>query len=525
MAKRNKQLKPAAPAMPQQLAKTSPAQQALKLVPTADASREYVSGGEFQVSGGARSLPFSADDVTKQVGADVYERMMTDAEVKSDYLVLRDSVLCGGMAISVPVSVEDADYDLAVEIADSLARSLNNLTRPFRETMEMLFEALIVGNKVAEKTYKLDGDGADKGRFVHASIKVKPRNSVAFVVDDYMEVVGFVYLDPRGRSTPAFSSFISANTHVLPRSKFVIATNDPHDEDPRGRSEFRAAYNPWNMKVQIYIEYLRYLLQFAMASVIGYTAPDANPVDYRNEAGQLVQDADGNPLQLEPEEAMLLQLLRLRNGTAGAFPYGSKIEPLQVGENGANFIEAFAFFDRQISKAITGQTLATQQGEHQARAAASTHLDVMEKRVHRLKTWIADIVKRDIAAQFVSINWGDAVAEKLTPNISFGETQESDWAAELTASAKAAGVKGWLSQSQKQWLAVHRLSLPAMQPGEEIEQPDAETMPAGNSGADSTDLEDATDEAADTTDEATEDATALQRLRPSKRSTNYIRLT
>jgi hypothetical protein len=67
----------------------------------ADLRREYVAGGALGWYGPyVRSLPWTIDDVTRDFGDDLYERMLYDAQVAACVQVLKASVLESGMVLT-----------------------------------------------------------------------------------------------------------------------------------------------------------------------------------------------------------------------------------------------------------------------------------------------------------------------------------------------------------------------------------------------------------------------------------------
>jgi hypothetical protein len=318
-----------------------------------------------------------------------------------------------------------------------------------------MMDAMPLGYKVAEKIYEVRD-----GQLWLTALRPKPRRTTAFVVDAYLNVVGLLVALPN-RLLPLTSAVVGEPQdvpHFLPRSKFGALTFRPANGDPRGRSILRPIYNVWWLKTQVWPEYLRYMAQFASPSLVGTTPEGATRYPKLAADGSVMVDEDGMPIYMEPEQAMLDALQALRSGTAAAFPHGSMVTPLEVRGEGAPFHLAIDLLDKQIAKGILGQTLATEQAAHQARAAAQTHQDVLGKLIQLLKGWMEQWLERDILFPLIEYNFGLSAARQFLPRVRLRDTEEQDFPSHAAAVAQLTSV-GYLEPSQ--FAAVDaRLGLP-----------------------------------------------------------------
>jgi Protein of unknown function (DUF935) len=251
------------------------------------------------------------------------------------------------------------------------------------------------------------------------------------VVDAYMNILGLLALVPgQAAGTSVVTQIVvepKEQANMLPRDKFAIFSNWPHDSDPRGTSLLRPAYRPWWDKQQMVPEYLRYLTQFASASIIA-TAPEGAQTP-----AALPATPDDMPLSVAQQIAKALS--DFRNGTFVVLPYGSTAKPIEVSGEGVPFIHAFDRFDNQISTAILHQTLATQEAKHDTRAAAQVHQDILALLVRMTKRAVARMLKQDVFYPLVKYNFGEAAAEQLTPNTNLSEVEAEDVSPRMTAVA------------------------------------------------------------------------------------------
>lgn len=398
-------------------------------------THEYVVNGYLSwYANATRSLPWGIDDLTADLGDDLYERMMRDPQIAACIQIWKASIIEDGAQL-VPAVTESADPEavIAQAICTAAQEMLDNLETAFDAALWNLMDAAPLGNKVAELVWRLD-ETPDGPRMNLRAMKCKPRRMTAFVVDRYNNVVG---LTAATKQNPAIlaagggRSFDVAPTDILPREKFAILTFRPVDDDPRGTSLLRAAYDPWFRKRQVLIEYVKYLGQFAGPSLIGKTPPDADDIPATDALGN--PDPTGTPTK--PEAALAATLAGFRNAVAIAVPFGTDITPIQSSGEGRAFLSALQHCDQQIVISILTQTLATMESEHQARAAAQVHEDVLETLIRQAKKALVRVIEHDILKNWMLYNWGPGLMH-LRPKVSLGSTEKRQQPAVMAAIAQ-----------------------------------------------------------------------------------------
>jgi len=384
--------------------------------------KEYVAGGGWGWYGGrtARTLPNAIDDIATDFGDDIYDRMMLDGQIAACVIVYKASILETGPAFtSVVTDQSDPEYDLAKEITDQAIRMIEDMEMSFNDTLWNLLDSCAFGNKVAEKVYQY-APAIKDGRQILTikSLKVKARRTVLFAVDTYLNVVGLlVAVPPNAEPVPGTTYFTQGQTSygLISPSKFIISTFRPKDSDPRGTSIIRPAYTPWWRKQQIIPEYLKYLSQFAGPSLVGIAAPDS----------ETVPDPSNPESTITPTQAMLTALEQFRNMTAIAVANGADVKPINMQGDGAAFRLGMAEANDEITKAILTQQLATDEGRHMARAAATVHQDVLDTLVRQGKLSEQDLIRNQLFKPWVALNWGEK-AVHLSPIADLGANEQRD---------------------------------------------------------------------------------------------------
>lgn len=394
-------------------------------VPGADPSREYVSGEpRLFVSRFVKSLPQYIDDVTRDFGSDLYDRMLNDAQVYSCVNILKVATLSDGYRVQPAIKDENhPDYEKAKFWADFCEYCVEHCERPFESFLYEMLDALAFGHKVAEQILEPTGYKNYAHWWTLKNLKVKPRGTYSFVTDAWTNIVGILGLVP-GMGAPVLVGHIVADpshlSNLLPIEKFVVFTFNPRDNDPRGRSILRPIYNPWWIKMQTWGEYLKFLAQFASPSLWATTPEGA--------VERIV-----NGVSVTPEETLNARLQDIRGGSTGAFPFGTMINAIPVNERGDAFNLAFTLFDKQIAKGTLGQTLATEEAEHMARAASSNHQDILDIGVRYVRKQLGAAIKHNLFRNLIRWNAGEETAKKFTPHLTFGsEAMHGDWTAEAS---------------------------------------------------------------------------------------------
>ena len=398
----------------------------------ASATQEYVAGSVSQAySGFLRSLSFAIDDVESDFGSDLYARMQFDPRVKGNLRLIKSAILSEELSLVPAVNDESEDgFAQAQDILTFCDRVLANLETPLEDVLRDMLDAVALGNQVAEQVYDQPTRGVDRGKLVLTKLKVKPRGTTAFVVDAFRNVVGLLAYIP-GVGFPVTTGGMIDPAHqanFLPREKFAVLTWEPKDGDPRGSSSLRSAYWPWQAKLQVAMAYLSYLAKFASPSVWATVGPES--------ASSTTINADGTLSDASPVQALYAQLLNFQNGSALALANGSAVGAVHVQGNGEAFLKAFDWFDAQITYGMLSQTLATGEGQHQARAAAAVHQDVLSLLIREGKNAVCRMVRRDILMPLVQYNFGEQCVS-LTPKATLGEVENRDVSTLVTALAAA----------------------------------------------------------------------------------------
>jgi hypothetical protein len=417
-----------------------------------DPSEQYVAGGYWAFGNYGRPLPWESDDIQADFGWDIYYRMLLDPQVRSAIDTLIFSIVGQGIHLQPAVDEDDPDYDAAVRQCEFFHDMLSRIPFVYQLTSGLI--AMALGYKIAEQVYEEIPAGEEfAGLWRLQVLKWRPQTSTAFVMDSYTNCIGLLGLIPGMSLSLQATSLITdveQIANLLPLEKFFVLSWQPQDDDPRGVSILRPAYAAWNDKSETAMRYKRYLAICAAGLVVGNTPPGADTMTLESldADGNPILDNTGQPTRITVSQAMLNNIVQMQDLSAAVFPAESQVRVLELGSNGDAYLAAMKYNDAQIDRAITGQTLATNDSEHQAKASSETHREVMSLRVSYGRMVVADAIRDQILRRLAKYNWGQA-AERLAPKVSLMENEKSDFSINAAAVAQLA-TSGYLDPRQYQ---------------------------------------------------------------------------
>ena len=443
-------------------------------------SREFVAAMPTTIDRRRmHQLPEGCDDVARQFGPRVYRAMLTDAAVRSSFDSLRLSILdCGVNLIpthKAPASArrpkpmlpkpepgahagmrEDGEsgptgltpeQSRAKDVAEFCERTLARFDAALGVAAIGLLDGMAFGVKVAETTLGPIESGPDKGMLGVASFRVKPDWAWRFQVDRAMNVTGIVTWDDE-----------SGSYLVIDPAKFSWFSWLPQDNDPRGTSVLRAAYDSWNQKIQHWTDYYKFLKRFASPGLVGVLPEnDREP--------KIDIDSDGNEVTdgttISPGQHMVKVLQCWQNGGVASVSFGSTLEVLEPKTSGESFLTAFDFFDRQICLAIQLQARTSLEAKHSSKADGDTAQDTKGLVVAYGRKVLAEAIRRMLRF-VVTANFGPEDAAEYTPKVELGKAEQQDKSL-LWGAAGTLFSSGYLGESQKEELDAE-IGLPPRDP-------------------------------------------------------------
>lgn len=379
------------------------------------------------------TLPSYCDDITRDLGEDIYKRMRTDSAVKAGLSTAKSLVLSEGLQwhpsfpappAENPTPEETEHFNRANETLKWLEAQMKWMAKPPNVRTYQMLSCLENGHSIAEIMLKVDN-----GLLVLDDLKPLDRRTVSMVVDETMTVVGIV--EARAINSgrlPGLGNPAVDGREMFPREKFAIFTHNPEDnDDPRGTSILREAYNPWYVKQTFWPGLGRGMGTLANGSLIAIAPPE--------DQGTATDDMG------EPEEAALGEditaiLEEWQNSSVATLPNGTEIQEVGGKDIASNYDGAFSIVNREIMLAILSQVRSNLEAEHGSKADSETGKNILDMQMSIIRQSIQGVWFKEVAYRIVALNFGDEFARLYTPIPLLGTGPQEDFA--KIASAVAA---------------------------------------------------------------------------------------
>lgn len=434
-----------------------------------DPTRETLGGGrstDATLDGLLTVLAMLVDDLDRNFDDTMVGRMLTDPAVAAPIAVLGLSLIEHPVTLAPArqpdptrpaTAAEAAEAAIGQAVAEFNRAALNNLAQPIEDVVQALSDYPAWGCQLAEIVYEpADGVPLGVGRgLTLRAIKPKPRDRWQFVVDDRWNVVGIL-----GWTAEA-DGWV-----VFPEAKFCWLSWWPKGGDPRGTRLVRPAYGPWSSKVRMSPEHLRHVGRFGSPMVHGMTSPDAYDA----------VEPEGTD-EVTPERKLFNALANWLTGQVLVTQPGETVELIESKGGADAFLGSLSYWDRQIVLSILLNARALLEAQHGSRADSESALKLVGLILGVMKRQVARMVAWRVLWRLNLMNFGRAVADRYTPEVSLGATEQED-VPRLLAGLTRAGyrfhpthlpiVDGWLGLQPR----------PAG-----TDDADDETGPAGGDGA------------------------------------------
>ena len=388
----------------------------------------WKDGEELAVGTGVANIrqvlgtPENPDKVVRKKGLRVFEDMeRTDAHYASVLQTRKLALLGKGYEID-PASDSPRD----IEVADFVRWNLTHMRGSFFQDLYEVLDALGKGFSLAELVYARVERGPWMGKVALKALKAKDQQYFGFATDDFDNILddGIVQnpavshgLRLANTLTDAQKDALKSTTGTnvnrrLPRDKFLHFVFNGRAENPYGRGLGGVCYwYSWFKTEGGFKFWLVFLEKFGSPTAVLQATEDAATVDLTKARTILAQLQQETGVYL-PKGFELDLVEATRGGQAG---YGDLVEKC----NG------------EISKAVLGQTLTTEQGDRGARSLGEVHTDIL----YSLLTFDAAALEAAIQEQVVEriVDFNYAVGDEGYPQFRIPIKQRKDRAVEMQA--------------------------------------------------------------------------------------------
>lgn len=296
----------------------------------------------------------------------VYDQMERDSMIQTALTLKKLGVLAAPYAI-VPADASEQ----AKRNADFVSAQFEAMVGSPRTILFAAMDAFCKGWSLQEMLW----EPRDGGLALSA---VKPKDPSQFGLE----------VDAFGNIERLKLEIAGETSRELPTERFVIFQNRAGYGSPKGRSDLDAAHRHWDAKSRLLDGWRQHLDRYAMPTVIG-----------KFESGLSEDDVS----------SMLTSLEQLGTSTAMTYSDAWQVDTLGGGkEPSAGFMEAIEFHNREIARAILGQTLTTDEGRRVGSLAlGKVHLQVLLLQLESLRRQLADTVMTEqVIRPMIELNFG-----------------------------------------------------------------------------------------------------------------------
>ena len=309
------------------------------------------------------------DDLVAGNGLDIYDKMMTDAQVRMAVNHKRFAVISSDWDI-LPASTSGSDR----EVAEFVRFCFNDMKGSLVQSVFGILNSLVHGYSISEMVFRPFETGPFAGKWGLEKVKPKHPEPYDFDIDPYGNITALWLTDENGKRSR------------LPMWKFIIYTYLPEFGRPWGRSDLRAVYKHWWSKDFLLKWWNIYLETFGAPTRVGKYPAGATSVTKQEDLKSVLRD--------------------IVNNTAITLPDDMDIEFI-TSSGDAGFEKAIEYHDRQIVKGILGQTLTSDEGNKSGSyALGNVHMETLEDYVTFLRRDIAEsVLQEQIIRRLVDFNF------------------------------------------------------------------------------------------------------------------------
>jgi phage gp29-like protein len=299
-------------------------------------------------------------------GLRVYDEMLDDPLVRSAITVKKLG------ALAVPWKLQpsgDARKDTFIETM--FAEMDGSPTGVLYDALD----AIAKGYSVMEKIYETDLTGFGPSVWIK---KVKPKDpaSFGFEVDEFLNINSLVLHVP------------GEGASELPPDKFIFYAYNRKYSQPYGESDLKSAYRHWRIKRALIEQWNAHLEKYASPAIVG-----------KFQRG----------LSEEEQAALLDSLDKVQRQSALIHPDDIEVSLLdgrRTAESG--YLEAIDYHNREIARAILGQTLTTDDSRRiGSLALGKVHLQVLIMQLNGLRQDVAErVMNEQIIRPVIDMNFG-----------------------------------------------------------------------------------------------------------------------
>ncbi len=371
---------------------------------------------------------------------DEYDKMRNDGQVKAALMVIKLPLLNADWSVE-PASDAAPDRMIAEFIEEDL---MNGMTVSWPDILRQALLMLDYGSMPFEKVWRLGEDG-----LVHLR-KLAPRmpKTVLFwLVDETGGLAGIKQMAP---STTKGLKIVD-----IPVEKLLVFVNDLEGSNFRGVSILRSAYKHHYFKDNLYKVQAIAIEKRAVGIDVGTLKGEARTEDRKKELESALMRLHAHEKQfmVEVDEQ---STYRLETGTGGRL-----LDPQ----------EAIEHHDLRIVRSMIAEFVAMGAGSTGSLAMHRDKTSYLLLALGGIANYICETVSKHLIRQWVDYNWPGVTAY---PRLRYARLEQRDVAVFADAVEKLTKSGALTTDPTLEEEARSLLSLPRLEAGDPIQQPDEE---------------------------------------------------
>lgn len=319
-------------------------------------------------------FPYNPDPLVPSNNYDVYDEMRDDDQIKAAISIKKDMVVNTGWKIS-------CDEE---EVSEFVTRALNAINSysgtdgTFDDVLRDMLSAYEYGFSISEPVYEFKN-----GLWYYKTIKTRPPHSFKF------------HLNPQGDVEKITQTTDKTEITIDPKRVLHYAYQMEFG-NPYGKSDLKAAHDPWKAKKFVTKFFNIYLERFASPTVVG-----KYPRGYSTQ--EITKFFDS--------------LKSLQNNTTAAIPEDAKVDfVLAARDSTDSYCMAIDKYNMQIARAILVPDLLGLSGGATgggAYALGKEHFKVFMGAIKKDRESLARKITQKLVAPLVAVNFGEEYAANV----------------------------------------------------------------------------------------------------------------
>ncbi len=334
-----------------------------------------VAWSESSLYGSAQFPKYNPDDLIGRKGFSIYQKMMTDEQIKAVVRFKRD-------AISSRQSFFTCDHDALSEDENAARIKLSDIivdkmSGAWGDSYNGILSAMYQGFSLTEKIYApLEIEG--KSWIGIKRLKLRPANTFRFHVDEFGNIT-------------KITQHLGSREQEIDITKFIHYVQNPDVDEHYGQSELREAYRAWFSKDMAIRFQNIHLERFAGGFAV------AKPIV-------------GKTIQSHSAEATSLQniLSNLNGKTSILLPAGIDLTVINPATTDM-FEKAIAQHDKSIAKSLLVPNLMgiSEQGTTGSFAQSQTQMEAFLWTLEADSKRLEEVLNEQLWKELGELNWGD----------------------------------------------------------------------------------------------------------------------